>query len=74
MRVKVRRVGQVALMIVTVAICLVVLTAGLALATRTGVWAFESMIENIQEHFWLTSALLVSLCWMLVFRQPERKS
>jgi hypothetical protein len=51
---------------------LVTFAAGTALATRTGVWAFEQMIQGIQEHFWLSSALLVSLAWTLIFRPKEK--
>lgn len=68
-----KRVAQVFMFVVVVGACLVAVTAGTALATRTGVRAFKTGVETIQEHFWLTSALLVSLCWLLIFRQPKPK-
>jgi len=68
-----KRVAQVFMFAVVLGACLVAVTAGTALATRTGVWAFKTVVEMVQEHFWLTSALLVSFCWLLIFRQPKPK-
>ena len=68
-----KRVAQVFMFAVVVGACLVAVTAGTALATRTGVWAFEKMIAYVRENFWTASLLLVSLCWLLIFRQPKPK-
>lgn len=69
----VKRVAQVFMFVVVACALLVAVTAGLALATRTGVWAFEKMIAYVRENFWTASLLLVSLCWLFIFRQPKPK-
>jgi hypothetical protein len=64
---------QVFMFVVVACALLVAVTAGLALATQTGVWAFEKMIAYVRENFWTASLLLLSLCWLFIFRQPKPK-